>query len=190
MLKVTDPKKLAAAMKPRVVAYRNFGHSKSGDVEFPCHFHADYAAFRFECYLSEYLAAEEPEVTIHVANGQLKGKPHASPVQFANQDPVPRIRTFYFVAINQVDVWTKLGEKIMNLANIVLSITIGIEDEVLCSAGEARYQCGAIPSIVFVVDDSQERQFLTEVFQYFPGIVFAPVVYNDHLEIVGHPANF
>jgi hypothetical protein len=41
-----------------------------------------------------------------------------------------------------------------------------------------------------MVDDSQEWQFLSEVFQYFPGIVFAPVVDNNHFEIVSHPANF
>jgi len=190
VLKVTDPEELAAAMKARIMAYRNLRHPESCDFEFPGHFHADYAAFRFECDLFKYLAAEEPEVTIHVANRQLKGKSHASPVQFANDDAVPRIGTFYFVAINQIDVGTKLGEKIMNLANIVLSITVGIEDEVLCGGGKPCNQCRAISAIGFVVDDSQEWQFLTEVFQYFPGIVFAPVVYNNHFEIVSHPANF
>jgi hypothetical protein len=177
-------------MKSRIVAYRNLRHSKSSDVEFPSHFHADYAAFRFECDLFKYLAAEDPEVTIHVANGQLKGKSHASPVQFANDDAIPRIRTLYFVAINQIDVRTKLGEKIMNLANIVLSVTVGIEDEILSGAGESRNQCRAISPIGFMVDDSQEWQFLSEVFQYFPGIVFAPVVDNNHFEIVGYLANF
>jgi hypothetical protein len=78
----------------------------------------------------------------------------------------------------------------MDFADIVLSIAVGVEDEILRGVGEARNQRRAIATIGFVVDDSQEWQFLAEVFEYFSGTVFAPVVDNNHFEIVSHPANF
>jgi hypothetical protein len=190
VLKVTDPEKFAAAMKPGIVADRNLRHSKSCDVEFPGHFHADDAAARFERDLFKYLAPEEPEVAVDIANRKPKGESHGSPVQFADDDAVPRIRAFYFVAIDQVDVRPEFGKKIVDFADVVLSVAVGVKDEVLCGAGESRDQSRAISSIGFVVDNPQEWQFLTESFQYFPGIVFAPVVYNNHFEIVSHPANF
>jgi hypothetical protein len=190
VLKVTDPEEFTAAMKSRVVADRDLRHSESCDVEFPGHFHADNAAARFERNLFEYLAAEEPKVAVDIANRKPKGKPHGSPVHFANDDAVPRIRTFDFIAIDQIDVRPEFGEKIMDFADVVLSVAVGVKDEVLCGVAEPRNQCRTISPIGFVVDDSQERQFLTEVFQYFSGIVSAPVVYNNHFEIVSHPANF
>ena len=187
---MTDPEKFTAAVKPRIVADRNFRHSESCDIEFSGHFHADDAASRFERDFFEYLAAEEPEVAVHIANRKLKSESHGSPVHFANDDAVPRIRAFYFVAIDQIDVRPEFGEKIVNFADVVLSVAVGVEDEVLCGVGESGNQCRAITTIGFVVNDSQEWQFLTEVFQNFPGIVFAPVVDNKHFEIVSHPANF
>jgi hypothetical protein len=190
MLQVTDPEKLAAAMEAGIVADRDLRHPKSCNVEFSGHFHADDAASRFECDLFKYLAAEEPEVAVHVAYRQLKSESHGSPIHFADENAIPRIRTFHLVAIDEIDAGPKFSEQIMNFANIVLAISVGVEDEVLCGAGEPRNQCRAISTVGFVVDDSQEWQFLTEGFQYFPGIVLAPVVYNNHFEIVSHPANF
>jgi hypothetical protein len=190
VLKVTYPEKFTAAMKSRIVANRDLRHSKSCDIEFPGHLYADYAASRFERDLFKYLAAEETEVAVHVANRELKGKSHGSPVHFADDDAVPRIGAFHFVAIDQIDVRPEFGEKIMDFADIVLPIAVGVEDEILRGVGEARNQRRAIATIGFVVDDSQEWQFLAEVFEYFSGTVFAPVVDNNHFEIVSHPANF
>ena len=177
-------------MKSRVVADRDFRHSKSRDIEFPCHFHANDAAARFECDLFEYLAPEEPEVAVHVANRELKGESHGSPVHFANDDAVPRIRTFNFIAIDQIDIRPEFSEEVMDFTDIILSIAVGVEDEVPGGAGEPRNQRSAISPVGFVVDYFQVWQFPPEVFQNFPGIVLAPVVHDDYFEIVSHPANF
>jgi hypothetical protein len=190
VLKVTYPEKFTAAMKSRIVAYRDLRHSKSCDIEFSGHLHADYAASRFERDLFKYLAAKKPEVAVHVANREPEGKPHGSPVHFANDDAVPRIRAFYLVPVDQINVRSKFGEQIMDFPDIVLSIAVGVKDEVFGRVGESRDQCRAISPVGFVVDDSQEWQFLAEVFEYFSGTVFAPVVDNNHFEIVSHPANF
>ena len=81
------------------------------------------------------------------------------------------IRAFYFVAIDQIDVGPEFGKKIVHFADVVLTVAVGVEDEVLCGVRESGNQRRAISSIGFVVDHAQEWQFLTETFQYFPGIV-------------------
>ena len=84
----------------------------------------------------------------------------------------------------------EFGQEVMDFPDIVLSVTVGVKDEVSGGVCESGNQRCAISAIGFVVKHTQVRKLLTEVFQYFPGIVFAPVVNNDHFEIVSHPANF
>ena len=185
-----DTEELAGAMEPRIVTDGNLGHAASGKLEFPGHFHTDDAASRFQCDLLENVAAEETEVAVHVSNRESKDEAHAAPVHFADDDAVPGVRALHFVAVDQVDVRPKFGEKIVNLTDIVLSVAIGVEDDVLCGVSEAGNQRGAITPISVVVDDAQETQLHTETFQNFPGFVSAPVVDNEHFEIVCHLAHF
>jgi hypothetical protein len=149
-----DPEKLTRTMKTGVMTDRNFSHSESRDIEFPRHFHADDAAPRLESNSLEYVSAEQTEVAIHISNREAKRESHRAPVHLSDNDAVPRVGAFYFEAIHQVDIRTEFGKKIVNLADIVLPITVGIKDEIFCRVGETGNERSSITAVGFVVNDT------------------------------------
>jgi len=190
MLQVADSEELAAAMQPWVVTDGNLSHSESGNIELPGHLDTDDAASGFQGDPLEDLPSEKAEIAIDVPNGELKCKPHGPAIQLSNHNAIPCVRAFHLEAIDEIDVWPEFGQEIVDFAHIVLSIAVGVEDEIFGGVIECGNQRSPISAIGFMVDYAQEWKLLAEVFQYFPGIVFAPVVDNDHFEIVSHPANF
>ena len=68
MNEVPYPEKLARAMHARIVADGHFHHSESGPFKFFGHFHADYAAARFESDGVENMPSKQAEVAIDVAD--------------------------------------------------------------------------------------------------------------------------
>ena len=72
----------------------------------------------------------------------------------------------------------------MNLANVVLAIAVGVEDEILARVLEAGDQRRSISEIALVVDHAQERQFRGHAIKDCACFVLASVVDDQHLEIV------
>src|SRR3954467_1498364 len=103
---------------------------------------------------------------------------------------MPSIRTFYLVTVHKIDSWSKCPQQIVYLSYVVLTVTVGIEDEVLFRARESRDQRGAVSEIALVVDDAQERQFSTQRLEDFSRLVPASVVDNKNLEIISHRSDF
>src|SRR5438477_11866473 len=124
-------KKFAAAMQPRIMADRYFLHSEAGLLEFPGHLYTDHTATRFQFDVFEYLTAEQAEVAIDIADGEMKCPPHHAPVSCADPNAVPRIGTSDLEAIDEIDIRTELGEQIMHFANVVLAVAVRVEDQVL-----------------------------------------------------------
>src|SRR5258707_1337567 len=105
-------------------------------------------------------------------------------VNSSDRDAMPRIMPFELESVDQPDVGLHAVEKLRKLANVVLAVAIGIENEILPRGFKTAWQCGAI-SAIFGMGDHAERGAVTH-FQrskHSGRIVAAAVVDHDHFEI-------
>ena len=157
---------------------RDLHHLKPGIIELSGHFHADDAARGFERDDIEDTPANQAEVAVHVANRQREGKAHCPAIRGADPDPIPGVGAFHLVAVDEIDVGTELSQKVVDFADIVLSVSVGIEDQILSGIREAGDERGSISEIPRVVDRADEGQFPGEPVRNGSGLVLASVI-ND-----------
>src|SRR5262245_16159837 len=153
-----DTEEFTGAVHPWVVTHRNFSHSESGLLELLGHFHANDAAFGLQRDRIEDPPAEQAEVAIHIADRQTKCPPHRTPVDPSDDDTVPGVGTFDLVAVDEINTGSKYSQEVVNLSYVVLTITVGVKDQIFEGVLESRDEGRAIPEVAFVVDDAQERQ--------------------------------
>src|SRR6188508_309560 len=106
-------------------------HLQPSSIELSCHLHADHAACGLQRDDFEHTTANEPEIAVHVANRQSEGKAHCSAVGRPDPDPVPGIGAFHLVSVNEIDVWPELSQKVVDLANVILPVSVRIENKIL-----------------------------------------------------------
>src|SRR4051812_12097874 len=102
------------------------------------------------------MTAEEAEIAVNIANLQLENEPHGCPVGRPDPDAIPSIGPFYFIAIDEVDRGFQLRQQIVHFADIVLAVTIGIEDEVFLGIHETGNQRSPVSQVSFVVNDTNK----------------------------------
>src|SRR5262249_46646834 len=161
-----------------------------GLVELSGHFHADHTAFRLESDGVEDVSSKKSEIAIDIAKRQVECPAHHTTVHRADKDAIPRIRPLHLIAVDEIDARGQLGEQIVNFADIILSIAVGIENEVLAGIGEARNQSRSVPKISRVMNDAQKRHLGSKPVENRAGLIFTAVVDDQDFKVVGHFLHF
>ena len=141
------------------MADRDLHHLQPRSIELSCHLHADHAACGLQRDDFENATANQAEIAIHVANRQPEGKAHCSAIRRPDPDPVPGIGAFHLVSVNEIDVWPELSQKVVDFANVILSVSVGIEDQILSGIPETGNESGSISKILRMVDRADEGKF-------------------------------
>src|SRR5438874_6811470 len=127
------PEEFATAIHTRIMTDRDLGHAETRQFELLRHFDTDDTASRFQGNRIENISAEQAEIAIHVTNREVENKSHDSAVYCADPDAIPGIRAFNLITVHQIDVRPEFGQQVVHFANIVLTIAVGVEDEIfLC----------------------------------------------------------
>lgn len=181
---------LASPVHSRVMRNRNLDHSEAGFFKFFGHFNADHTASGLQRDRVENIPTKETKVAVDVADRKPKYESHRPPVPSADPNAIPRISALHFVSVDQVDIGFENGQQVVEFPNIVLTITIGVKNQifpgVLKSADERR----PISQIAFVMNHTKEGQFDGEPIEYGAGFVLASIVNNQDFEIGGDFADF
>src|SRR5687767_10347067 len=149
---------LTASVQAGIMAYRNLDHPESCELELLGHFDANNSASGFERNFIENVAAKESEVTVDIADREAERPAHCPAVEIADEDTVPGIRALDLVSIDHIDIGPHLRQQIVDLAHIVLPVTISIEDEVLSGVCEASNEGGTVAEIFGVMNSAEEWQ--------------------------------
>src|SRR4030095_4231480 len=110
-------------MKAGIVTDRNFHHLQAGGVKLSGHLDADYTARGFQPDGLKDPPPYQPEVAVHVPDGERECKAHRATVGGTNPDAVPGIRTLHLIPVNKIDTWTQLSQKIVDFADVVLPVS-------------------------------------------------------------------
>ncbi len=62
-------------------------------------------------------------------NRQPEGETHCPAIRRPDQDAVPGIGAFHLVSVDEIDVGPELSQKVVDFANIILSVSVGIENQ-------------------------------------------------------------
>jgi len=157
MEQVTKAEELARSVFAGKMANGNFCHSEARVFNFLREFHADHAASGFQFDSFENAPSEQPEIAIDVTYRESKNPAHRLPVNTPDPDPVPGICSLHFITINEVDIRRKAHQQVVYLADVVLPIPIGVEDDILLGVPKPGDQRRAVSQVAFVVDDTKER---------------------------------
>src|SRR3989442_5312790 len=98
------------------------------------------------------MTTEQAEIAIDVTNGQAKNPTHDAPVCRADPDAIPRVGAFDLVTIHEIDVRPEFSQQIVHFANIVLTVTVRIEDQILLRVLKAGNQCRTIAEIPLMMN--------------------------------------
>src|SRR5688572_27504638 len=85
-------------------------------------------------------AADKAEVAVYIVDWQPERPPHQKPVDAADVDPVHRILTRHLDAVDEMRVGGQQHQQDRELTDVVLSVTVGVENEVLGRRGESAPQ--------------------------------------------------
>src|SRR5688572_17961011 len=139
-------------MHPRVMTNRNLEHSESSLFELFGHLNTDHTAPGFQGYGFEDITAKKAEVAVDVPNGNPECPSHGSAVNFADANAIPCIGALHLVTIHEIDAGCEASQEIVQFADVVLSVAVGVENQILSSILEARDQSRAIAEISFMMD--------------------------------------
>jgi hypothetical protein len=131
-----------------IVVYTDLDDTKRQKFQFPHQFHTDGSTGRAEPNVVEQAATYQSVVTVDVTDSDLKQKPSECVISTADQNPVPRVLPLELVAIHQPDVRRHLFQQPRKLEHIVLTVTVGVEDQVFLRCVETCSESPAIASIV------------------------------------------
>src|SRR5262245_10801804 len=123
------------------------------------------------------MAAKETKIAVHVPNREAENPTHALPIHGADPDAIPGIRAFDFVTVDEVDIGLELRQQTVKFADVILTIAIGVENEILLGVLESADQRCPVSQIVFVMDDAKKRQLDGKPIKNDGCLVFASVVH-------------
>src|SRR5262245_37842289 len=164
--------------------HADLDHVAAAQLQLADQFDANGAAGRDELNAVQQRAANEAIVAIDVANADAEKQPRAEVVYVTDPDPMRRIVALELVAVHQSGLRRDPFEQQRQLADIVLSIAIGIENELLCGRGESAAQRAAIAAIARVGYDAEPwAMHPLQLFEDFGGVVVTAVVDYDHFVV-------
>jgi len=122
---------------------RNPLYLKSGSVDSRDELHANEPGVIVQLYLVEDLASDEPEIAVDIFGRNLKHRADEVMVSLAHPDSVERVVTPDLVAVDDIGFVPQLPEE-LQLADVILRVSIGIEDEALPSRRKAATQSSPV----------------------------------------------
>lgn len=171
-------------MQARVVMHPDFGNAAAGQLQLSNQFDTDRAAGGGELDIFHELTADEAEVTIDIADSNAKDRTGKRVVDVADPDAMSRIVALQLIAVDESDVRSKGGEELRQFANIVLSIAVRIEHQILGGRGKSAAERASVTTILRVRDDAQAiAELLLKFEEHFARIVLAAIVDNDDFEV-------
>ena len=181
-----DAEELRAAMLAGEVGDGEFDHLHAGAFEHGDEFDADGAAGGAEGLAGEERAADEAEIAVDVAEADAEEEAGELVVNLADEDAVPGVVTFEFVAVDEADVWGEGGEEEREFADVVLAVAVGVEEEILGGGGETGAEGAAVAAVDLVGDDPELGAVLRlEIGEDGTGGVGTAVVDDDDFEVRG-----
>src|SRR5262245_15112721 len=98
----------------------------------------------------EHASPDQPKIAIDVANLDWKERPRKGVVDVPDPDAMPGIVALKLIPIDETDLGPHLRDQFRQLADVVLSVAVGVEDEFLARRRESRSKSAAVAAIPFV----------------------------------------
>ena len=168
----------------------NLDHSEAGLFKFLGHFNTDHTASRLQRDRVENISTKETKVAINVADRKPEYESHRAPVRCADPNAIPGIRALHFVTVDQVYVGFENGQQVVKFPNIVLTVAIGVKNEIFFGVLKSADERRSISQIALVMNDTEEWQFDREPIQHDTGFILASIIDNQDFEIIGDFAEF
>jgi len=169
---------------------RNLDHSEAGLFKFLGHFNADHTASGLQRDRVENIATKKTKVAVDVADRKPEDESHRAPVRGPDPNAIPRICSLHFVSVDQVDIGFENGQQIVEFSNIVLTITIGVKNQIFSGVFKPADERRPISQIAFMMNHTKEGQLDRESIEHGAGFILASIVNNQDFEIVGDFADF
>ena len=179
--------KFAAAVRSAIMMHGNFYNSAAAALELLHHLDADHTAVERKRQVSKQRTAEETEITIHIADTELKQKPHKTLIYAAHDHAMQGIRAADLVSVHKVGVFAELLHQSGQFFHVILAVPIRIENKVFGAIGKAADQSGAISTIYAVLYDLKEGILGCQSAQHFPGTICGSIIDNNNLVVLRKP---
>ena len=147
------------------------------------HLEADDAAVFGELHTVEHAAANEPEVAVHVPDLQAEQPLHRVVVDAADDNPMQRIGPADLIAVHEIHARPHVRPEQLDFRWVVLSVAVGVEDQVLAGLAKPGPECAAVAAVSIVIDDADFRIRACELVRNLRRRVRAPVVDHQDLEV-------
>src|SRR5947209_5383822 len=180
-----ESKELRAPVPARIVAHGGLGEDAPRSVELAHQLDADDAARRNEVEPLDDPPTHQPEIAIHVANRESEKNPRQPVVHPADHFARARVRATYLIPVDHTDRAGHQRVEGHEFAHVVLPVAVRVEDQLLTRVAEPRAERRAVAAVALVVNDPDVRRGAGQFFQHVAGRVGAPVVDDEHLEVVG-----
>lgn len=175
-----EAEELRAAVFAGEVGDGEFDHLHAGAFEHGDEFDADGAARRPQGFAGEERAADEPEIAIDVAEADAEEEAGELVVDGTDDFAVPGIVAGNFVAVDEADFGGDGFEEGGEIGDVVLAVTVGVEDELVGRGGETGAEGTAVAAVFGVGDDAEAGgEFGDEGFEDKAGGVGAAIVDDD-----------
>src|ERR1035437_1178292 len=171
-------------MEAGIMMHSDFHHLAPAQFQFPHQLDTDGAAGGGQVDLVQQGAANQPVIAIDIADANAEHQARAKVVNSPDPDAVPRVMTLQLVAVHEARGGRYQLEQAGKLADVILSVAIGVEDKFLLSRREPAAQRAAITAVVRMGDHAQPRaELAAKLIQHFAGAIMTAVVDHDDFVI-------
>src|SRR5262249_44316209 len=122
---------LALAIGAEEMMHRHLDDLEATLFDARHHLNSDTAAIAFQRKALQDVASKQPKVAVDVAEVQAKPPAHKVVVCAANDLAVQRIVALELPALDDIHVGSEAGIQLGQLGRIVLSVAVGVENQVL-----------------------------------------------------------
>ena len=168
-----------------IVMHRHLGEAEAGVLQLLDQLQADRAIGQFQVDHVEDLAPHQPKIAVDIAQLEAEHGFDEMVIQPADDLAMQRVGATDFVAVDHIDPRQHMRHQQLQLARIVLRIAVGVEDQLLGSAGKPDPQSAAVAEHFAVRHHAQLLVALRQILQHFHGVVGAAVLDDDHFVVVG-----
>src|SRR5687768_12072374 len=150
---------LRRAVRAGEVRHRQLRHARTGVLEAAHELNADGAIGGLEGNIAQGFAPQQAEVAVDIADGQREGDVGYALIDTADEDAVPGVLTAALVAVYYIDAGLhRLGQE-DDLAGVILTVAVRVEDVVTRGRFEAADQGSAVAPVDGMFHDAEGRYF-------------------------------
>jgi hypothetical protein len=162
---MSECEELAVSIRPMVVMHGDLDDPAADILEPPHHLNADHTAVACELNLLQKASLEDPEIAVDILDMQAEQEAHEALIDGTNDNPVPGIRSADLVPVYRINATPECLQHQRQFFDIILAVTVGIENKIFGAIREAGNESGTISSIGSMMNDLEKRIFMGQSIQ-------------------------